>query len=149
MAKRTPTYMVWIDMKQRCYNPKNRAFPYYGGRGISVCKRWKCSFANFWLDMGNKPAGLTIERINNNGNYSPTNCKWATRREQVRNKRDSRFLSFNGKSQLRVDWARELGIMPSTIIHRQSLGLPIELVLQPATNIRCWKEFIAKAQQPK
>jgi hypothetical protein len=77
---KTPTYTSWADMIQRCTNPKREKYPRYGGRGITVCERWLNSFENFLADMGERPDGTTIDRLNNDGNYDPTNCRWATPR---------------------------------------------------------------------
>lgn len=89
LGKRTPEYNSWACMKQRCDNPKNPNYKYYGERGIKVCKRWK-SFENFIEDMGVKPdQGMSIERINNNRGYCKSNCKWATAKEQSNNKRNN------------------------------------------------------------
>ncbi len=83
----TPEYNIWTHMKGRCNNPKDARYADYGGRGIKVCRRWANSFAAFYNDMGKRPEGLTLERINNDKGYSPKNCKWATYQEQNENKR--------------------------------------------------------------
>lgn len=89
--RKLPEYMVWNSMKQRCLNPNNDSYHHYGGRGITVCDRWIEDFANFINDMGRRPSDdLTIERINNDGNYEPGNCKWATMKEQSLNQRRSK-----------------------------------------------------------
>jgi len=84
--KKNKTYTTWISMRQRCNNPKSEAYKYYGGRGISICERWN-NFENFLKDMGERPENLTLERENNDGNYEPGNCKWATHEMQSRNNR--------------------------------------------------------------
>lgn len=90
-GKKPPEYWVWMEMKKRCSNPKNAGYPNYGGRGISVCSRWRESFEAFISDMGWRPAaGLQIDRIDNDGNYEPANCRWTTRSENCRNRRPRR-----------------------------------------------------------
>lgn len=86
----TSEYWIWKAMIQRCTNPNDQRWADYGGRGITICQRWRESFEAFYADMGPRPVGLTLERVDNDAGYSPGNCKWATRAEQARNKRPSR-----------------------------------------------------------
>ena len=95
-TKGNPTYQCYQDMRQRCLNRRCVAFKNYGGRGITICERWD-SFENFLSDMGEKPDGLTLERNDNDGNYEPSNCRWATRQEQRRNTRTCNYIEYNGE----------------------------------------------------
>ncbi len=104
----TNTYFSWKSMKSRCLYKKNVAFNRYGGRGIKICDRWLI-FENFHADMGDRPEGKSLDRIDNEGNYEPGNCRWATRKEQGSNKRNNKFLEYNGKKQTIAEWTRELG----------------------------------------
>lgn len=112
---RSGLHSIWRHMINRCTDPKDRAYPDYGGRGISVCQRW-LAFENFVADMlpSRKPS-LTLERNNNDGNYEPANCRWATRSEQADNRRMAITLTFSGKTQTIARWAEEIGINYQTL----------------------------------
>lgn len=105
--KRIPEYRTWVQMRQRCNNPNNPDFNRYGGRGIKICDRWK-SFDNFYSDMGKRPEKYTLDRMDNNGDYSPENCRWANRREQSINRECTVFVTYNGKTMSLSDWVNEL-----------------------------------------
>lgn len=127
-----PLFLTWYNMVARCTKPTHPAYKSYGGRGISVCDRWLTSFDAFVADMGPKPESAPeIDRIDNNGNYCPENCRWATRRQNVSNTRRTVFLSFRGKTMTQTEWAAEIGVAPHTISRRRRLGKPIEEVLAP------------------
>lgn len=127
----TPEHNVWSMMKRRCLNPKDKRFSSYGGRGISVCQRWKDSFEWFLVDMGPRPsANLTLERRDNDGNYEPGNCHWGTDDEQRRNTRRNVFVTFGEKTQTIADWAKQLNLKFHTLRARiQEYGWPIEKAL--------------------
>lgn len=94
-AIKTPTYIVWQSMKTRCKNPTYKHYQNYGGRGIKVCESW-LDFKNFLADMKERPIGMTLDRINNNGNYEPGNCRWATRSQQAQNSRQVKYWFIDG-----------------------------------------------------
>ncbi|WP_062120308.1 hypothetical protein [Aureimonas sp. AU40] len=109
-------------MRRRCREPNSANYARYGGRGISVCKRWDESFEAFLQDMGEAPAGMSIEREDNDGNYEPANCSWATLETQNNNRRSNVIVEFNGRSQTLKQWARELGINYRTLHTRYRNG---------------------------
>jgi hypothetical protein len=127
----TPAYRTWQKMKQRCYNKNHEHYNDYGGRGITVCERWLNSFENFYKDMGTKPSPKhSIERINNNGDYELSNCRWATTKEQRRNTRQTINVTFNGKTQCLSDWAKDLGFNVNTLYSRINVhGWSVEKTL--------------------
>lgn len=99
----SPTYAIWTDMKKRCLNKNHKYYKHYGARGIQVCARWQ-KFDNFLEDMGERPSGLTLDRINVNGNYEPGNCRWASRVEQQRNKQNTKLYTWCGTSLTLQGW---------------------------------------------
>lgn len=128
---KTPLYKVYRCMLQRCYNPKDKSYKNYGGRGIYVCKEWKTSASAFlcWAKETYK-SGLMLERINNDKGYSPKNCRWATRKEQNRNKRSNVFITFNGETKILRDWAYAQGLSPFTVSQRVYIGWTYEEALE-------------------
>lgn len=125
----TRTYIAWTSMMGRCFNPNNASFKHYGGRGITVCERWK-SFENFLLDMGVKPADhLSLERTDNNGNYEPGNCIWADIITQHNNTRRSVMKTYNGQTLTIAQWARKYGLRVDTLWRRLKAGWNIEKAL--------------------
>lgn len=119
-------YGIWCGMKDRCGNPNSAYYAYYGGRGVKVCDRWRDSFENFLADMGEPGPQETIERIDNDGGYEPSNCKWATRKEQQNNRRVSRKITHNGRTMTAKQWSEEAGIHINTLIQRLDSGLSAE-----------------------
>lgn len=123
-----PSYAVWAGMIARCTKRKNPAWKYYGGRGIKVCDRW-LDLANFVEDMGDRPYGTTIDRIDNDGDYTPGNCRWATREQQSNNTRQCKYLIYEGLTLTVTQWARLLGIPRGTLQWRLQKGLPLDQCL--------------------
>ena len=126
-------YSSWVDMKDRCLNHHNSDYKNYGGRGIQVCKRW-LKFENFLENMGERPKSLTLDRINNDGNYEPGNCRWATQTEQNRNSRHNRWIEYQGETKRLIDWSKELNIGIGALQYRLKRYLP-----EVALNKQLWK----------
>lgn len=125
---KTNIHKIWSGMHERCNNPNHRFYYAYGGRGIYVCERWS-SFENFYDDMGNKPEGKSLDRIDNNGPYAPWNCRWATQKTQARNSRLATQLTWMGKTQSIIEWSEELGMNKNTISTRIKRGWTAERAL--------------------
>lgn len=119
---KTKEYKLWRSMKERCYNKNCEGYQWYGARGVIICDRWLASFESFFSDMGLCPAGLTIERIDCNGNYEPSNCTWATEREQGYNKRTTKRVIAFGRLQNLMQLERVAGLEAATIRNRLYLG---------------------------
>lgn len=141
----------WRSMRQRCKNPNNTHYARYGGRGITIDPAWE-SFSEFLKDMGPKPQkNLELERINNEGNYCKENCRWATRKEQTRNRggaRATRLYTFEGKTMCIADWAKEIGITPQSLQKRLNKGWPLELALSPEKRDKDPSKRVIKNPNP-
>ncbi len=122
-----PLYNVWNSMKQRCSNPKQRAYYRYGGRGIRVCNEWLRfePFKNWALSNGYKE-DLTLERVDNDGNYEPDNCAFVSKKRQANNRKTNRFIDYKGETMTLADWGRRVGISPIVLLKRLNRGWSIE-----------------------
>lgn len=120
----TKLYRIWIAMKSRCYNQRHSSYANYGGRGIVICDEWKIDFKSFydWSMANGYKEELQIDRIDNNGNYEPNNCKWSTRREQANNRRTTHLETINGETHTLAEWSRISGIKIGTIAKRYHDG---------------------------
>lgn len=126
-----PEYRVWHGMKKRCYLPSEPAYKNYGGRGIEVDARWREDFSAFLADMGRRPSAKhTIERINNDGNYAPDNCVWATKDKQANNTRANHMLTVDGQTMTLAQTARRFGIRPGLLSSRLSRGIDPDLAVR-------------------
>lgn len=132
---KTPEYYIWKTMKARCYNPRNKSFYRYGGRGVTVCDRWLESFENFLEDMGERPEGLTLERKLNKGNYEPSNCVWDTPKAQANNRDSNCLLTYDGRTQTIQQWSEEVPIKRATLLQRYHAGWDAhEILTTPVTD---------------
>lgn len=132
---RTPEWRSWRSMRGRCLNPRDRAFPDYGARGITICKEWD-SFEQFYADMGDRPSsGHSLGRIDNDAGYSPSNCRWENRIQQNRNTRRNRKYAFDGRTLTTAEWSEEMGV-PYHVLHdRLTNGWPIERALTQPVRV--------------
>lgn len=126
----TLTHRSWGYMRSRCLDPNSSSYSYYGGRGVTICKQWD-SFEQFLKDLGPRPKGKTLDRIDPNGNYEPSNCRWATRREQCWNKRNSRIVTAFGESKILEEWARD----PRAVVGSKCIGNRIARGFTPEQSI--------------
>lgn len=125
-ASRTSMYYRWRGILGRCENPNYREYDNYGGRGIKVCARWH-EFENFWADMSDtyRP-GMEIDRIDNDGDYTPENCRWVEHQQNQRNKRTNHLITWQGKTQTAIEWSEEIGINANTLIYRLRRGWDLD-----------------------
>lgn len=132
-SRPAPEYRVYRTMLSRCYNPNVAKFDRYGGRGIFVADCWRGDggYEQFIRDMGRRPMGCSVERIDNNGPYSPDNCRWATMSDQCNNRRSNRIIVHRGRAQTLQQWSREMGINYGTLLTRiDELAWPVEKALE-------------------
>jgi hypothetical protein len=135
-----PEYKIYNGMISRCLNKDYKSYKYYGARGINICDRWLKGFKYFLDDMGKRPPGTSIDRIDNNGDYTPDNCRWAKPVQQIRNRRNTIKLSFNGKDMSLMEWSNLLDVPYGTLIARYKRGLSIEKILDK--NVQDKKNLI-------
>lgn len=116
----TRLFKIWTGMKTRCYNSHSRSFKDYGARGIKLCDEWVTNFMSFysWAIQNGYSDDLTIDRIDSDGDYSPTNCRWISKQEQARNKRNNHWIEIDGERKLLIDWCTQYNIRPSVVLNR-------------------------------
>lgn len=132
----TPTYVSWRSMRRRCLTRTVPEYRSYGGRGITICSQWN-SFKNFLSDMGERPKGMDLDRINNDGHYEPMNCRWATPQQQARNRRNTKLIVAFGESKALVNWAEDdrCAVSYSALQHRISSGWQAEEAISTSPNV--------------
>lgn len=146
-GNKTAGYKAWRMMNRRCSDPGSSQYSYYGGRGIKVCERWKDP-VKFVEDMGEPIPGMSLDRIDNSGNYEPGNVRWATAKQQSRNRRSNRMLTFNGETRCAAEWAEVVGIPSGAILRRLNKGLTAEEALTRSLRIRRRSGFSLSPAQP-
>jgi len=128
-------FSIWQSMKDRCYNSNNPRYKNYGGRGIIICDKWKDSFSNFYLDMG-ESNDLTIDRVDVNGNYEPSNCRWTTPKIQARNRTNNKVYTYLEETLCMSEWCEKLNISTSTFNNRILRGWSIEKIVNTPINVK-------------
>jgi hypothetical protein len=137
---KTREYTTWLRMKSRCHNPCSEFYQFYGGRGITVCERWINSYENFLADMGRRPKGTTIDRINNDGNYEPGNCRWATPTQQANNKSNNVIMEHNGEAKSIAQWEKSLGFRKNIIWDRLNRGESFDYAISRPPRGYVWTD---------
>jgi len=125
----SPTYRSWRSMKDRCQKPEHASYEHYGAKGIRVCEEWDCDFEAFLRDMGSRPEGMTLDRIDNSKGYSRDNCRWATKREQTLNRSITTMVVIDGSRVPLADAAAQAGLNTDTVRRRIESGIPVERAL--------------------
>lgn len=142
----TPLYNTWVNMIQRCHNPAYHKFRHYGSRGITVCQRWRDDFKLFHADMGDKPVDATLDRIDTNGNYEPSNCRWTSQKVQQNNRTNNRLITHDGRTMTLAQWSDHLWIRRRTIAQRiDKLGWSVKDAL--TKPVRPMRRAAPSAQQ--
>lgn len=141
----SPTYQSWSQARDRCRNPRNKSYPRYGGAGVTVHARWD-SFATFLADMGERPPGTTLDRLDGAKGYEPGNCRWATPAEQRRNSRTIKWLTHEGVTLCCADWAARLGMPRDKLYSRIRRGWSIARVISEQGDARCGKSCSRSAR---
>lgn len=129
---RSKLYVVWCHMIERCYNSHSERYENYGGRGITVCDEWRDDFTAFrdWARSNGYSEKLSLDRINNDGNYEPNNCKWSTQKEQCNNRRNNRLLTYKGETKTMTQWAESIGMNVGTFKYRLRLGWSVQRAIE-------------------
>lgn len=146
VSRASPTHNSWRCMMRRCYEKTEIGYHRYGGRGIRVCKRWH-QFPNFLKDMDVRPEGKTLDRINNAKSYSPQNCRWATRREQSKFRRTTRFITYKGKTLCLKEWEIKLGVPTGWLARRLKQGWSTQRALSTPKKRYAERNKRARATQ--
>lgn len=134
-TNRSTEYSIWAGMRKRCLNPKFKGYKNYGGRGITVCSQWN-SFTQFLIDMGCRPEGCCLDRIDNDKNYCKENCRWVTYTISAENRRSTRFITFKGETYCVARWAEKLGISHYSMRYRLKKFTLEEALTSPKGSLR-------------